>query len=279
MNKIKILVCCHKDDIIIDNEPYTPIQVGKAVSKLNLGIISDDTGDNISVKNPYYCELTAMYWAWKNLHDIEYIGLCHYRRYFDFHKQVKSYQSSKIVSSNDFRNIKLSLPLNLFSKIDNGAIYLAKHETYRCSNFLEYSCYHISDDMRTLQTLIENDGQRKYIEAFNDIMYRDNKLCPFNMFIMKKEKFDAYCEWLFHILFRIEKMIDISSYSTYQKRIFGFMGERLLNIYVKANDIKIIETPILLIDDNNTNRNLSFTKSVLNNIRANLSFMLVRPVK
>ena len=79
----KILVCCHKDDIYVNQEPYLPLQVGKALSDLDLGLLGDNTGDNISVKNKSYCELTGLYWAWKNLKGIDVIGLCHYRRYFD----------------------------------------------------------------------------------------------------------------------------------------------------------------------------------------------------
>ena len=82
----KILVCCHKKDVMATHEPYMPIHVGKALHpELDLGIQGDNTGDNISEKNGSYCELTGMYWAWKNLKDVDIIGLCHYRRYFDFY--------------------------------------------------------------------------------------------------------------------------------------------------------------------------------------------------
>ena len=84
MSKSKIIVCAHKKDFVMDNELYMPLQVGKATSKVDLGFQGDDTGDNISAKNPNYCELTGLYWAWKNLKDVDYIGLAHYRRYFDF---------------------------------------------------------------------------------------------------------------------------------------------------------------------------------------------------
>ena len=84
MNKSKIIVCAHKKDFVMNNELYIPLQVGKSVSKIDLGFLGDDTGDNISAKNPYFCELTGLYWAWKNLKDVDYIGLAHYRRYFDF---------------------------------------------------------------------------------------------------------------------------------------------------------------------------------------------------
>ena len=80
--KTKILVVTHKPDKVYSDNVYIPIQVGKVLSHCDLGFQGDDTGDNISEKNPIYCELTAQYWAWKNLKDVEYIGLCHYRRYF-----------------------------------------------------------------------------------------------------------------------------------------------------------------------------------------------------
>ena len=82
--KLKIIVCAHKaDEHIKTDEPYFPLQVGKELHPLlDLGFACDNTGDNISSKNPSYCELTALYWGWKNIHDVEYLGLNHYRRYF-----------------------------------------------------------------------------------------------------------------------------------------------------------------------------------------------------
>ena len=83
MKKIKILVAQHKDLKVFSNDVYTPIHVGKVLSEnKSFCLLGDNTGDNISHLNPYFCELTAQYWAWKNMHDVEYIGLCHYRRYF-----------------------------------------------------------------------------------------------------------------------------------------------------------------------------------------------------
>ena len=73
MAKIKVLVCCHKATYVPNDDVYLPIQVGKANSKIDLGFQGDDEGKNISEKNFSYCELTAVYWAWKNLKDIDYI--------------------------------------------------------------------------------------------------------------------------------------------------------------------------------------------------------------
>ena len=82
--KTKILVCCHKKGDFPSDNIYIPIHCGKAISNVELNIQEDNRGDNISSKNPNYCELTALYWAWKNLKNVNYIGLVHYRRFFDF---------------------------------------------------------------------------------------------------------------------------------------------------------------------------------------------------
>ena len=50
--KVSVLVCCHKRDIMAEAEPYMPIQVGRALADTDLGITADNTGENISSKNP-----------------------------------------------------------------------------------------------------------------------------------------------------------------------------------------------------------------------------------
>ena len=86
--KITVLVAAHKKYQMPTDEMYLPIHVG-AKEKEKIGYMTDDTGKNISEKNPYFCELTGIYWAWKNL-DSDYIGLAHYRRHFASNKINKS---------------------------------------------------------------------------------------------------------------------------------------------------------------------------------------------
>lgn len=76
---IKIIVASHKKYNMPENDMYLPLQVGSR-GKEDLGYARDDVGENISSKNQHFCELTGLYWAWKNLEN-DYIGLVHYRRY------------------------------------------------------------------------------------------------------------------------------------------------------------------------------------------------------
>ena len=73
----------------------------------------------------------------------------------------------------------------------------------------------------------------------------------YNMFIMKKDIFDGYCQWLFDILFQVEREVDISGYSAYDKRVFGFVSERLLDIYLEANNIGYKEVPVMFMEQQN----------------------------
>ncbi len=254
-NKLKILVCVHRKGTFLCDDTYMPIHVGKATSNLDLGIQGDDTGDNISSKNSSYCELTGLYWAWKNLidKDIEYIGLCHYRRYFNFKVSRFNIRNFLPVNLEEFKKINFSaseIP-NVLKEYD---IILAKPRIYRYNLSYDYSKRHISSDLEILKTVIE-ELTPEYIAAYNEVM-DNNKLSHYNMFITNKHIFDDYCTWLFKILQELEKRIDISAYNAVQARIWGYMGERLLNIYVNKNDLKVKYYPIIGIIDNRKKKNI-----------------------
>ena len=77
---IKIYTLTHKKFNVPPDPLYVPLQVGSE-EKENLGYLRDNTGENISALNCYYSELTGLYWIWKNDHETEYVGTCHYRRF------------------------------------------------------------------------------------------------------------------------------------------------------------------------------------------------------
>lgn len=258
---VKILVCCHKSGKWLSDDIYMPIQCGKAISDIDLGIQGDDTGDNISIKNPSYCELTAMYWAWKNLKDVDYIGLCHYRRYFNF-------------DHDDFRNIivknnieYVSVKKELLSKYD---VILTKPSRLPYDLFTHYSIYHHSDDMRTVKSVIE-DKFPCYANSFEKVMIC-NKLVGYNMFVMKKEVYDEYCTWLFSVLEVLEEKLNTRDYTNYNKRAIAFIAERLLFVYFYSKKLKLKFYPIYYIKEEEKEL-YSFVKWIIVNVANEVSFL------
>lgn len=275
---VKILVCCHKKDIMATKAPYFPIHVGKELHKdISLGITEDNTGDNISMKNASYCELTGLYWAWKNLKGVDVIGLCHYRRYFDFHHQCKKYLPFTQFKTSQFNEIDLDIPQDMLDRISAGKVIVPRYKSYRVPLYADYCINHISDDFFKLKEVFNTEPQ-EYKDAFSKIMYNNNKLMHYNMFIMKWDEFDKYCSWLFNILNKVEKVTDISNYTPVQKRIYGYMAERLFNVYLEANKLDVIREPVIWFNDdaNAVSKELSAPKYLL---RCAMDAMAMKLVK
>ena len=231
---IKVIVASHKEYWMPTDEMYVPVQVG-AEGKEDLGFTPDNTGDNISVKNPNYCELTGLYWAWKNL-DCEYLGLAQYRRHFT------------VLRSTDRRDV-LSLD-QAREAIHGYDVLLPKKRNYWIeTNYKQYIHAHHTIDLTETRKIIE-ERHPEYIKAYDTVMKR-TKGHRFNMFIMKKTLVDQYCEWLFDILFELEKRLDISDYSANDKRVFGFVAERLLDVWIETNKVKCKDIPYLFLEREN----------------------------
>ena len=273
----KIIVCCHKEDIRVDQEPYLPIQVGKVLSDLDLGIVGDDTGDNISAKNRSYCELTGLYWAWKNLNDVDVIGLCHYRRYFDFHKQSLSILPYTKFNKEQFEKLNFSVPDNIIEAVSRGEVVAPRVMNNVGSLYDEYCICHISEDLRSLEAVVAEKSEQKYIDAFNKVMHLTHKPMCYNMFLMNWKDFDRFCTWLFSILEEVEKRIDITNYSPIQMRVFGYMAERLFNVWVAAEGKTVIHKPLMFIMDEKQGSKINYIlKSFLNNLSFFLSTLYLR---
>lgn len=241
---IKILVATHKKYWMPNDDVYLPLHVGME-GKEDLGYLGDNTGDNISTKNANYCELTGLYWAWKNL-KCDYIGLCHYRRYFgniEFVKNIliKNRFNKKInyiYSKKDYETL-----LNKYDIILPQKLYFYKYDIYKC-----YEIGHNIKDLNRCYDIICEQFP-EYKEAFEITMHK-NSLYAYNMFATKKHLFDEYMQWLFNILFTLEKRIDISNYDSYQKRVYGFLSERLFNVWIEKNKdrLKIKETTVIFLE-------------------------------
>ncbi|MED5073451.1 DUF4422 domain-containing protein [Anoxybacillus geothermalis] len=239
MKDLVILVATHKKYQMPKESIYLPLHVGRE-GKEDLGYQGDNTGDSISIKNPNYCELTGLYWAWKNL-SCEYIGLCHYRRYFTNKNLIQRFL---------YRNKKFDLILTeseIKKLLKEYDVILPKKRNYYIETvWSHYKNAHHIKDLEVTKKII-NEMYPEYIHSFDKIM-NGTKLHLYNMFIMNKKDFDKYCNWLFNILFELEKRIDISKYDKYQSRIFGFVSERLFNVWVLHNKKTIKEIGIINIE-------------------------------
>lgn len=215
---IKMLVAAHKAAEVPSDDFYLPIHVGHALNPIDLGYQRDDEGENISELNPSYCELTALYWAWKNL-DADVVGLSHYRRYF----------RGKQPGPNGKGILSRAESVQLLDKHD---IVLSRPRNYVIETIdSHYRNGHHGSDLDVLRGVIEKD----YPDFLNsyDKVFSGRELSLYNMFLMRKRDFNEYCEWLFGILDFVEPEIDNDSRSVYQQRTFGYLGERLLNVWVE----------------------------------------------
>ncbi|EAL2161371.1 DUF4422 domain-containing protein, partial [Campylobacter jejuni] len=226
---VRILVLYHKPSKLIKNNKYVPMCVGKKIflsnSKdgfvdkryfywMNENTIGDDTGDNISDKNRFINEFSAIYWAWKNYNQLEnpdYIGFMHYRRHFIFNpnnKKLASREFSNYCLTYSFINREyeeLIKPDHFnFSEYDlviPEFLNFAKCSNKRYSNILEsYLTYAGRDDMllKIEEVVLKHPKLYKY-KNFIKKFYQKEGFYPFNMFIMKKNLFFEYAEFIFTI--------------------------------------------------------------------------------
>ena len=260
MIELKILVSCHEESFVPKNKYIFPIQVGTKNSKKHFeNMLHDDEGENISEKNQRFCELTAQYWAWKNL-DTEYYGFFHYRRYLSFnenklkadvYKNVKygaidnkfieefCVQEDKIESF--IGDYDLIVPEPMDFKKDPS---LSKRNQNNYGHYRE-SLYHNIDDFDNVLSIVKRmyPNFAQYVDG-----YCKSRFGYFlNMYIMKKKIFHDYCSWLFPILEEFDKNKDYTNVSRYESRTPGLLSERLFGIYLmylraEKPELKIRET-------------------------------------
>ncbi|WP_214766972.1 DUF4422 domain-containing protein [Exiguobacterium sp. s104] len=228
--KIEIYVATHKKYQMPTDNIYVPIHVGKANNDLDFGYIGDDTNNNISHKNSEYCELTALYWLWKNS-QADIVGLVHYRRLFMNSKK-------EFLNNNEIKEL-----------LKKGDIIVPKKRNYYIETIeSHYSNAHYRKDLQTVRKYLSSEDQ-----LYFDKLMESKSLHLYNMFICKKEILDEYCEWLFPILQKLELDIDTSTYDSYQKRVIGFLAERLFNVWMlkKGKNTSVIEVKVKNIENEN----------------------------
>ncbi len=263
---IKILLVGHVPFQLISGEVWLPIHAGRSIAEnlhkdgytdtksiewLRKYTIGDDTGDNISDRNRFYSECSALYWAWKNYDQInspDYIGLMHYRRhfifnseYFDKHREstskiTLSCVNEDIINDEYINRIGLSDKniQDVCGKYDliitkDANLKIHHNVTVREDHAKIISGMNVKDFDLMVAKIDElypeySDITHKFIHGY--------KKSLFQMFIMKKELFFEYCQFLFDILFAVENETDFTNYSVNGKRTLGYLAEDLLSIFV-----------------------------------------------
>ena len=222
MKKIQILVCAHKPDSYTRNGgAYKAIQVGKSLHpELDLGFQNDNDGENISEKNPKYCEWTALYWGWKNLKDVQYAGLAHYRRYFDI--DINENNVDEIMKGCDIlvTTPRISLPNAFQSLVD---------------------CISVDNAFLFVDSLLSLYPNYKTIAV--DYLLNSYEIVQCSMFVASKEVYDDFCEFAFPVLEDYEHRIRNSGYFRMNRSV-GYVGEILLGLYIKAKALKVRYVPM-----------------------------------
>jgi len=251
----KIFIVTHEKNPILVNDILEPFQVGNN-KDINPGIKRDNTLDNIASKNSNFCELTAAYWIWKNYNEADYVGICHYRRYFNFFNPIYNLKPSaqKKISTSMFKQTKTctSSSETLDKKINaifkDYDIILTRPYTFKKTTLTKNYCDdHRPEDWELTKKIIIE----KYPDYKDSVgLFLDNGVLFHmgNMMICSKKLFDEYHEWLFSILFELESKITIPE-DPYQARVFGFISERLINLYVYHNQLRIKGIPSYKIID------------------------------
>ena len=244
-NDIKIFVS-HRIDMncdAIDNPLMIPVRCGAVYDdRKDSDIIGDDTGDNISERRLSFCEMTVQYWAWKNV-KADYYGLFHYRRYFNFspHHFIEDQYGNVIDQYIDEDSVqiydlyedamrKLIMKYDLIIPEKKDVSQFPEKYTSLWDHWNKSKDLH-KKDLETMNQIVIQmyPNMRGFVKRY----LNGTKAYFCSMHIMKASLFKQYCEWIFPILFELEKEIDISFYSEEGQRTVAHLAERLLGIYIE----------------------------------------------
>lgn len=212
----KIYTLTHKDFTPPSDKIYVPLSV------------FEKNGKNIADKNCYYSELTGCYFAWKNS-DADIVGIAHYRRYL-LDDDGKFYNEKGIQKALVEYDLITPKVLTLDFPYEYG--FSKNHKPYYLKELRKLLCDSYEDVLDTYDTLVK---------GVNTLFS--------NMLICKRELFCDYHEWLFSILFDLEKRITIDEPDSYHRRIFGFISEFLMYVYIIKNNLKIKQSMVGMVGE------------------------------
>lgn len=234
MDNLKLYVITHKrfDDQLIENrKEYYPLLVGSALwNNGRKNYLEDSSADNISQKNKSFCELTGIYWVWKNQNS-DIVGFDHYRRYF-----VEK-NTNKLLTSDDIRAILKKYDAILPQKEPDA--FLGKTAAQYFGDRHDPLIWTVCRD-------IIKEKYPNYIKDFDWYSYQYSGY-SYNMIITYQSIMNKYNKWLFDILFSLSEQIDLTNYTDYNKRMWGFLSERLINVWIHHQKLRVAEYPVKFI--------------------------------
>lgn len=235
---ITVAVSTHKPYRMPEDPMYLPVHAGAALHPDVLsGVQGDDEGENISVKNPYYSELTVLYWLWRNC-DADYKSVVHYRRHWgtsDAARRRSRDPFVRIASREDVERAVLESPTGIVVPKRRNYIIETVGDHHR------HVAYGVQLD--TLRQVVA-ELEPGYLKAF-DRQFAGTRTHLYNMFVMPTPYFDAYCAWLFPLLFEVERRHDPGQYGAYDARYLGRLSEYVLDVWLDVNDLGYSEMPVV----------------------------------
>lgn len=224
----KIYVAAHKLFEQPQDEGYVAIQTGRAFREPLDGMLGDDTGLNISRLSDHFNEISALYWLRHN-DDSPYVGLAHYRRFLAPRDIASEVGEHRIASSRDFSEFNEGIDVvvvepHKFCLPDSTIPETIEAQYIRCHQHFD-----LSRMRAALREVSPASG-----EAFEFVM-RNTIFVPCSIFVARRKVIEAYVDWLFAVLMRLERMIPYHRYDSYQRRVFGFIAERMFNVWLTEN--------------------------------------------
>lgn len=243
--KNTVFIITHKDYAFPKLDDYKVLVVGANKNTFDNDYLKDNTGDNISDKNNSYCELTGLYWIWKN-DDSDHVGLVHYRRYFVNIKKNLNINGRHVFISKK-NKYKILTVDELEEKLIGNDI-LVKQSRYSKYTNEQLLRRNLGNELYDNMTEIINTYDKKYVELFNKVSNEHYHLnC--NMFYGKKEIINEYCEWLFEVLNKIDENHKNKTSEYYHNRELGYLSEILFKVWLEVNNVKYNIVPAINVDN------------------------------
>ena len=224
---------------------------GSSRPAVGSGILCDDGGDAIAHRNADLSEMTAIYWVWKNVPDLDAVGFCHYRRYFDFRSEsAGSSRETRLRSPAEIAEHRFAFADRsvIEQALADGAIIVTRTTDEGVLNAEQYMTAHFADHYLAMVNCVvarHPHLARQVVAHVGDDGFYGN-----NMFVMPWADFDSLCRYWFDCLFALGDEIALGS-SGYQRRVLAFLSERLFDIHIRwlrDSGRRVIEYPLFFLE-------------------------------